>query len=74
MDFVSIRIITSDVARLVEFYERATGARKAVLDIAIRDGVGAGGIQDLFLSSDASSYSFNYIRTLQNLYIIKNVR
>ncbi|MET9340816.1 VOC family protein [Nonomuraea sp. NPDC003804] len=24
MDFVSIRIITSDVARLVEFYERAT--------------------------------------------------
>ena len=29
MDFVSIRIITSDVARLVEFYERATGARAA---------------------------------------------
>ncbi|WP_067134527.1 VOC family protein [Microtetraspora malaysiensis] len=27
MDFVSIRIITSDVARLVEFYERVTGAR-----------------------------------------------
>jgi catechol 2,3-dioxygenase-like lactoylglutathione lyase family enzyme len=27
MDFVSIRIITSDVARLVEFYERATGLR-----------------------------------------------
>ncbi|MFF8914432.1 VOC family protein [Streptomyces sp. NPDC015032] len=27
MDFVSIRIITSDVARLVEFYERATGMR-----------------------------------------------
>ncbi|GHE73118.1 VOC family protein [Streptomyces vinaceus] len=26
MDFVSIRIITSDVARLVDFYERATGA------------------------------------------------
>ncbi|PYC66066.1 glyoxalase [Streptomyces tateyamensis] len=26
MDFVSIRIITSDVARLVAFYERATGA------------------------------------------------
>ncbi|MEV8434395.1 VOC family protein [Streptomyces chartreusis] len=25
MDFVSIRIITSDVARLVAFYERATG-------------------------------------------------
>ncbi|WP_377271693.1 VOC family protein [Peterkaempfera sp. SMS 1(5)a] len=25
MDFVSIRIITSDVARLVEFYEKATG-------------------------------------------------
>ncbi|BCK68403.1 VOC family protein [Streptomyces platensis] len=25
MDFVSIRIITGDVARLVEFYERATG-------------------------------------------------
>ncbi|MGW2089108.1 VOC family protein [Streptomyces sp. NPDC001880] len=27
MDFVSIRIITSDVARLVKFYERATGTR-----------------------------------------------
>ncbi|CAM3419604.1 VOC family protein [Kibdelosporangium persicum] len=27
MDFVSIRIITADVARLVEFYERATGVR-----------------------------------------------
>ncbi|GGZ17434.1 glyoxalase [Streptomyces olivaceoviridis] len=27
MDFISIRIITGDVARLVEFYERATGAR-----------------------------------------------
>ncbi|WP_447039580.1 VOC family protein [Streptomyces sp. DSM 118878] len=25
MDFVSIRVITSDVARLVAFYERATG-------------------------------------------------
>ncbi|MGW0424105.1 VOC family protein [Streptomyces sp. NPDC003015] len=27
MEFVSIRIITSDVVRLVEFYERATGVR-----------------------------------------------
>jgi catechol 2,3-dioxygenase-like lactoylglutathione lyase family enzyme len=27
MDFVSIRIITDDVARLAEFYERATGVR-----------------------------------------------
>ncbi|MER6463700.1 VOC family protein [Streptomyces sp. NPDC001288] len=27
MEFVSIRIITADVARLVAFYERATGAR-----------------------------------------------
>lgn len=27
MNFVSIRIITGDVARLVDFYERATGAR-----------------------------------------------
>lgn len=27
MQFVSIRIITSDVRRLVEFYERATGVR-----------------------------------------------
>lgn len=25
MDFVSIRVITADVARLTEFYERATG-------------------------------------------------
>ncbi len=30
MDFVSIRIITSDVARLVEFYERATGVQASV--------------------------------------------
>lgn len=29
MDFVSIRIITGDVARLVTFYERATGVRAA---------------------------------------------
>ncbi|KOT45086.1 glyoxalase [Streptomyces caelestis] len=29
MEFVSVRIITGDVARLVEFYERATGARAA---------------------------------------------
>ncbi|MFF3111102.1 VOC family protein [Kitasatospora sp. NPDC057904] len=29
MEFVSIRIITADVARLVDFYERATGARAA---------------------------------------------
>ncbi|MFE7589542.1 VOC family protein [Kitasatospora sp. NPDC057512] len=27
MDFVSIRVITGDVARLVEFYERATQVR-----------------------------------------------
>ncbi|MEU2776550.1 VOC family protein [Streptomyces sp. NPDC007162] len=27
MDFISIRIITGDVARLVAFYERATGAQ-----------------------------------------------
>ena len=27
MDFVSIRIITDDIAGLVEFYERATGVR-----------------------------------------------
>ena len=29
MDFTSIRIITSDVARMVAFYERATGAEAA---------------------------------------------
>ena len=27
MDFISIRIITGDVARLVDFYERATGVQ-----------------------------------------------
>ncbi|MGC5345842.1 VOC family protein [Streptomyces sp. AM 4-1-1] len=27
MNFVSIRVITDDVARLVDFYERATGVR-----------------------------------------------
>lgn len=29
MEFVSIRVITDDVARLVGFYERATGVRAA---------------------------------------------
>ncbi|MFE4176852.1 VOC family protein [Streptomyces sp. NPDC056909] len=29
MDFVSIRIITGDITRLVEFYEKATGVRAA---------------------------------------------
>lgn len=29
MDFVSIRIITGDIARLVEFYEQATGITAA---------------------------------------------
>ncbi|MFJ2704940.1 VOC family protein [Streptomyces sp. NPDC087428] len=29
MDFVSIRIITDDIARLVEFYEKATGVTAA---------------------------------------------
>lgn len=43
MDFVSIRIITSDVARLVEFYERATGARAtwATADFAKLETAGA---------------------------------
>ncbi|MFL5997303.1 MAG: VOC family protein [Streptomyces sp.] len=43
MKFVSIRIITSDVARLVEFYERATGVRAtwATEDFAELDTVGA---------------------------------
>ena len=27
MDFVSIRVITGDITRLVGFYERATGVR-----------------------------------------------
>ena len=27
MDFVSVRIITGDVARLVDFYEHATGVQ-----------------------------------------------
>ncbi|MET7551838.1 VOC family protein [Streptomyces sp. NPDC005479] len=29
MDFVSLRIITGDIARLVEFYEKATGVQAA---------------------------------------------
>ncbi|MGR6974954.1 VOC family protein [Streptomyces cynarae] len=43
MNFVSIRIITSDVARLVEFYERATGglATWATEDFAELKTVGA---------------------------------
>ena len=43
MDFASIRIITDDVARLVEFYERATGldARWATEDFAELRAAGA---------------------------------
>ncbi|WEV27414.1 VOC family protein [Streptomyces sp. 71268] len=43
MEFVSIRVITGDVARLVDFYERATGvrARWATEDFAELDIAGA---------------------------------
>lgn len=44
MDFVSVRVITADVARLVAFYERATGAQATwyTEDFAeIRPGAGA---------------------------------
>jgi catechol 2,3-dioxygenase-like lactoylglutathione lyase family enzyme len=43
MDFASIRIITADVARLVEFYERVTGldARWATEDFAELRAAGA---------------------------------
>ncbi|MBA3639863.1 MAG: serine/threonine-protein kinase [Acidobacteriota bacterium] len=66
--------VTTGSATQVFALDPATGTRKALLDIAPRDRVGAGGIQVLFLSADGTSYAFNYIRTLQNLYVIKNVR
>ncbi|MEO6213639.1 MAG: hypothetical protein ABIP65_08440, partial [Vicinamibacterales bacterium] len=51
-----------------------TGKRTAALEVAPRDRVGAGSIQDLFLSADGKGYAFGYIRILQNLYLIKNLR
>jgi serine/threonine protein kinase/Tol biopolymer transport system component len=53
--------------------DMATGVRTPMLQMAPRDPVGAGPIQDLFLSADGKSYTFGYVRTLQNLYIVKNV-
>jgi serine/threonine protein kinase/Tol biopolymer transport system component len=50
-----------------------TGKRTPALEVAPRDRVGAGSIQDLFLSADGKGYAFGYIRVLQNLYLIKNL-
>ena len=36
MDFVSIRIITGDVARLAGFYERATGVQAKLVQPGLR--------------------------------------
>ena len=36
MDFVSIRIITDDVARLAGFYERATGVQASLAERELR--------------------------------------
>jgi hypothetical protein len=52
----------------------STGKRTTALEVVPRDRVGAGNIQDLFLSADAKGYAFGYIRVLQNLYLIKNLR
>ncbi|CAN5830350.1 hypothetical protein BH18ACI5_BH18ACI5_19480 [soil metagenome] len=51
-----------------------SGKRAPALEVAPRDRVGAGGIQDLFLTADGRGYAFGYVRVLQNLYLIKNLR
>ncbi len=52
----------------------ATGTRTPMLDLSVKDPVGAGNIQGIFLSADGKSYAYWYTRVLQNLYVIKNVR
>ena len=51
-----------------------TGKRTNGLEVVPRDRVGAGNIQDLFLSADGKGYAFGYIRVLQNLYLIKHLQ
>ncbi len=50
------------------------GTRTPMMQLAVKDHVGASGIQRLVLSADGKSYAYLYTRTLQNLYVVKNVK
>ncbi len=45
-----------------------------MMQVAVQDRVGASRIQRLVLSADGKSYAYLYTRTLQNLYVVKNVK
>jgi hypothetical protein len=52
----------------------ARGTRTPMMQLAVRDRVGASPIQRLLLSADGKSYAYTYNLALQNLYVVKNVR
>jgi len=52
----------------------ATGTRTLLHELAVRDRVGTGNIQGVWISADGRSYSYTYFRALQSVYVIKNLR
>jgi len=58
----------------VESIDVTRGTRTPMMQVSVRDPVGSGGIFRLTLSADGKSYAYLYTRTLQNLYVVKNVR
>ena len=50
------------------------GTRTPMMQLAVRDRVGAGGINRILLSADGKSYVYTYNLALQNLYVVKNVK
>jgi hypothetical protein len=58
----------------VESIDITRGTRTPMMEVSVRDRVGASGVQRLVLSADGKSYAYLYTRTLQNLYVVKNVK
>ena len=50
------------------------GTRTPMMQLAVRDRVGAGAINRLLLSADGKAYVYTYNLMLQNLYVVKNVK
>jgi Tol biopolymer transport system component len=50
--------------------DTATGSRKIIHELAVRDPVGATNVQEVRLTPDGTGYAFGFVRTLQNLYQI----
>ena len=61
-------------AQHVHAIDIARGTRTPMMQLAVQDRVGASRIQRLLLSADGKSYAYLYTRTLQNLYVVKNVK